>query len=64
MKPNLVENYRYFTKVTPHETKIVRPRAIPYGSYSEGVAMEAMVLMGLALLTGMTVLVLVAFSII
>jgi hypothetical protein len=64
MKTNLVEDYRYFTKAEPHETKIVHPRAIPYGSYSEGVAMEAMVLMGLALLTGMTVLVLVAFSII
>lgn len=64
MKTNLVENYRYFTKAAPHETKIVHPRAIPYGSYSEGLAMEAMVLMGLALLTAMTVLVLVSFSII
>ncbi len=57
-------NYRRLTRVTPYETKIVRPRSIHYGSYSEGIALEAMVLIGLAILTGMTVSVLVAFSII
>lgn len=64
MKTNLVENYRHFANAIPHETKLAHPRAIPYGSHSEGAAMEAMVLMGLALLTAMTVLVLVAFSIV
>jgi hypothetical protein len=64
MEPKLAANYRHFTRVTPHETKVVHPRAIPYGSYSEGVAIEALVLIGLAVLTTMTVSMLVAFSII
>jgi hypothetical protein len=70
MRPELDMNYRRFTnyrrltRVTPYETKIVRPRAIHYGSYSEGIAIEAMVLIGLAVLTAMTVSMLVAFAII
>jgi hypothetical protein len=64
MEPKLAANYRHFTRVTPHETKVVHPRATPYGSYSEGVAIEALVLIGLAVLTTMTVSMLVAFSII
>jgi hypothetical protein len=64
MEPKLVMNYRHFSRATPYETKIVRPCAIHYGSYSEGVAIEAMVLIGLAVLTAMTVSMLVAFSII
>ena len=64
MESKLATNYRHFTRVTPHETKIVHPRAIPYGSYSECVAIETMVLIGLAVLTAMTVSVLMAFSII
>ncbi len=64
MEPKLAANYQHFTKVAPHETKIVHPRAIPYGSYSEGVAIEALVLIGLAVLTAMTVSMLVTFSII
>ena len=64
MEPKLATNYRHFTQATPYETKIVHPRAIHYGSYYECIAIEAMVLIGLALLTAMTVSMLVAFSII
>jgi hypothetical protein len=64
MESKLAANYRHFTVVAPHETKVVHPRAIPYDSYSEGVAIEALVLIGLAVLTAMTVSMLVAFSII
>ena len=38
MEPKFAAQYRHFTMVTPHETKIVRPRAIPYGSYDEDTA--------------------------
>jgi len=54
MEPKSATNYRHFTRVTPYETKIVHPRAIPYGSYSEGVAIEALALIGLAILTATT----------
>ncbi len=64
MKSKLATNYRHFAMVTPHETKSVHPRAIPYGSYSEYVAIETMVLIGLSVFTAMTVSVLFAFSII
>jgi hypothetical protein len=64
MRSKLAMNYRRLTRVTPYETKIVYARTIPYGSYSEGVAIEAMVLIGLAVLTAMTVSMLIAFSII
>jgi hypothetical protein len=64
MKTNLVENYRHFAGAAPHETKTARPRAVTRSYYSEDAAMEAMALMGLALFTGITILVLVAFSII
>ena len=64
MEPKLVLNYRHFTRVTPHGTRVAHPRAHPYGSYSEGVAIEALALIGLALLTATTVSMLVAFSII
>ena len=64
MEAKLGTNYRHFTRVTPHETKIVHPRAISYGSYTEGVAMQALLLIGLAILTAMTVSMLVVFKII
>jgi hypothetical protein len=57
-------NYRHFTKVTPHETRVVHPRAIRYGSYSEDVAFEGLAMIGLSVLTAMTVTLLLAFSII
>jgi hypothetical protein len=63
MEPKLALNYRHFTRFMPHETKIVRPRALPYGSYSEGLAMELLVLIGLAVLTTATTWMLVSFSI-
>ena len=35
MEPRLAANYRHFTMVTPHETRVVHPHAMPYGSYDE-----------------------------
>jgi len=64
MEPKLAMDYRHFTRFKLHETRVVHPRAIPYGSFSEGLAIEAMALLGLAVLTAATVSLLVAFSII
>jgi hypothetical protein len=64
MDSKLGMNYQHFTKATPHETRIVRPRAIRYGSYSDDVAFEGLAMIGLAVLTVMTVSLLLAFSII
>jgi len=64
MEPKLAMDYRHFTRFKTHATKVVHPRAIPYGSYSEGLAIEALALIGLAVLTAMTVALLVVFSII
>ncbi len=64
MEPKLGRNYRHFTRVTPHQTQIVQSRSIPYGSYTEGLAMRAEVLIGLAALTATTFWMLVAFKII
>ena len=57
-------NYRHFTKVMPHDTKAVRPRAIPYGSYKEDTAALALAMTGLALMVVTVVAMLVAFSVI
>ena len=56
-------NYRHFTRVMPHETKIVHPRAIPYGSYDEDTAALALAMIGLALMVVTVVSMLVAFSV-
>ena len=57
-------NYRHFTRVMPHDTKIVNPRAVPYGSYNEDTAALALAMTGLALMVVTVVAMLVAFSII
>jgi hypothetical protein len=64
MESKMAMNYRHFTRVTPYETKTIHLRALPYGSYSEGLAIEALSLIGLAVLTAATVSLLVAFAII
>lgn len=63
MDPRLATDYRHFTKVTPHDTKIVHARAIHYGSYDEDTAALTLAMIGLALM-GVTVLaMLVSFSV-
>jgi hypothetical protein len=57
-------HYRHFTSVMPHDTKAVRPRAIPYGSYNEDTAALALAMTGLALMVVTVVAMLVAFSVI
>jgi hypothetical protein len=63
MEPRLAANYRHFTRVTPHETKVVHPHAIPYGSYDEDTVALALALISLALMVVTTFSMLVAFSI-
>jgi hypothetical protein len=61
MEPNLDANRRQIIK--NYQTRSFRARVIPYGSYTETVAMRALVLIGLAMLGATTVSILVAFAI-
>jgi hypothetical protein len=63
MEPRLAANYRHFTMVTPHETKVVHPRAIPYGSYDEDTMALVLALTGLVLMAVATISMLIAFSV-
>ena len=63
MEPRLATNYRHFTMVTPHETRVVHPHAIPYGSYDEDTMALVLALTGLALMAVATVSMLIAFSV-
>jgi hypothetical protein len=63
MDPRLAMNYRHFTRVTPHDTKVVRSRAIHYGSYDEDTASLILALTGLALMVAAALAMLVAFSV-
>jgi len=63
MEPKLVANYRHFTRITPHETIVAHPRAIPYGSYDEDTAALSLAVIGLALMAGAILSMLVAFSV-
>jgi len=49
--------------VTPHETKVVHPRAIPYGSYDEDTMALVLALTGLVLMAVATISMLIAFSV-
>jgi len=63
MEPRLAANYRHFTMVTPHNTKVVHARAIPYGSYDEDTAALILAFTGLALMAAATISMLIAFSV-
>ena len=63
MDPRLATNYRHFTRVTPHDTKIVHARAIHYGSYDEDTAALTLAMIGLGLMVVAILSMLVAFSI-
>jgi hypothetical protein len=63
MEPKLAANYRHFTMITPHNTKVVHARAIPYGSYDEDTAALVLAFTGLALMAVATVSMLIAFSV-
>jgi hypothetical protein len=63
MEPRLAINYRHFTRVMPHETKVVHPRAIHYGSYDEDTAALVLALAGLALMAAATLSMLIAFAV-
>ena len=63
MRTKQAETYRHFTNVTPHETKVVHARAIPYGSYNEDTAALGLALIGLALMIATTLSLLLAFKV-
>jgi hypothetical protein len=63
MEPKLAANYRHFTRLTPHEAKMVHSRAIPYGSYDEDSAALTLAPTGLALMAVATLSMLIAFSV-
>jgi hypothetical protein len=49
--------------VTPHNTKVVHARAIPYGSYDEDTAALILAFTGLALMAVATISMLIAFAV-
>ena len=63
MEPRFSINYRHFTRVMPHETKVVHARAIHYGSYDEDTAALVLALAGLALMAAATLSMLIAFAV-
>lgn len=64
MEPKLFNNYRHLTMIANHDTRTVHPRAIPYGTYSEGLVARVLVLLGFALFTVTVVSMLMTFKII
>jgi hypothetical protein len=63
MRTKSAVDCRHFTNVTPHDTKIVHARAIPYGSYNEDTAALGLALIGLALMVATTLSLLLAFKV-
>jgi hypothetical protein len=63
MDPKLAMNYRHFTRVTPHDTKVDHARAIPYGSYDEDTASLILAMIGLTLVVAMVVSMLFVFRV-
>jgi hypothetical protein len=63
MDSRLAMKYGHFPKITPHDTKIVRARAIPYGSYDEDTASLVLAMIGLTLMVAAVVSMLVAFKV-
>jgi hypothetical protein len=63
MEPKSARNYRYFTRVTPHDTKTVHPRAIPYGSFDEDTVALVLAWTGLLLMAVATVSMLIVFHV-
>lgn len=64
MDAKLLANYRYITRIANHQTRKFLPRAIPYGSYSETAAANALVLIGLGVLATALFSILIEFKII
>ena len=63
MDPRLASDYRHFTMVKPHDTKVAHARALHYGSYDEDTAALVLAMTGLALMAVTTVSMLIAFSV-
>lgn len=63
MDPRLAMKYGHFTKITPHDTKVVHARAIPYGSYDEATASLVLAMIGLTLMVATVISMLIAFKV-
>ncbi|MFZ2061633.1 MAG: hypothetical protein WAU82_11525 [Candidatus Binatus sp.] len=63
MEPRFAADYRHFTMVMPHETLVIHPNAMPYGSHDEDTMALVLALTGLALMAVATVSMLIAFAV-
>ena len=63
MEPKSGANYLRHTRVTTPQRRNSYPRVIPYGSYAENTAARALIIIGVAVLTGFTLWALVASSV-
>jgi hypothetical protein len=63
MNAKSAAKYRYLTRIANHETRNIRARAIPYGSYTETAAANALVLIGLGVLAVAMFSILIKFRI-
>jgi hypothetical protein len=63
MDPKLARNYRQFTRVLSHDTRVVRARTIRYGCYDEDTAAVMLAMIGLTLMVVTILSTLVVFAI-
>ena len=56
MEPKLSADGWKLTSVAVHQTERLSARSIPYGSYSEGTAVRALIILGLTLFCGLSLL--------
>jgi len=64
MNSKQVANFRFLTRIANHQTRSFISRAIPYGSYTEAAAANAMVLIGLGVLAIALFSILIKFKVI
>jgi len=64
MNPEQVVKYRFLTRIANHQTMSFIRRAIPYGSYTETAAANALMLIGLGALAMALFSTLIEFKII
>jgi hypothetical protein len=63
MEPRFAVDYRHFTMAMPHQTLVIHPNAITYGSYDEDTMALVLALFGMALMAFATVSMLIAFAV-
>lgn len=60
MEPKSAANYRRFTRVTTYQRRKFYPHAIQYGSYTEAAAVRGLIIAGLVVLFGLSLLITLA----